>query len=94
MSGLHRYREPRELLDIAFAQQPTFPPGTSWSYSNTGYVVLGLLIQRVTGRPLAEQITKRVIDRAGLRETYFPGVGDESIRTPHPQATRARSAST
>jgi D-alanyl-D-alanine carboxypeptidase len=84
-TGLHRYREPRELLDIAFAQAPDFTPGTSWKYSNTGYIVLGLLIQRVTGRPLAEQITERVIDRAGLRETYFPGVGDESIRTPHPR---------
>ncbi|WP_033342485.1 serine hydrolase domain-containing protein [Catenuloplanes japonicus] len=84
-TGLHHYREPRELLDIAFAHAPDFAPGTSWKYSNTGYIVLGLLIQRVTGRPLAEQITTRVIDRAGLRETYFPGVGDESIRTPHPR---------
>jgi D-alanyl-D-alanine carboxypeptidase len=84
-TGLHRYREPRELLDLAFARQPDFAPGAEWRYSNTGYVVLGLLVQRVTGRPLAEQITRRVIDRAGLRETYFPGVGDESIRTPHPR---------
>ncbi|MDR7273705.1 serine hydrolase domain-containing protein [Catenuloplanes atrovinosus] len=83
--GRHRYREPRELLDIAFAHAPDFAPGAGWRYSNTGYVVLGLLVQRVTGRPLAEQITERVIDRAGLRETYFPGVGDEAIRTPHPR---------
>ncbi|GAB7042861.1 MULTISPECIES: serine hydrolase domain-containing protein [Catenuloplanes] len=84
-AGRHRYREPRELLDVAFAHAPDFAPGAGWRYSNTGYVLLGLLIQRVTGRPLAEQITERVIDRAGLRRTYFPGVGDESIRTPHPR---------
>ncbi|MDP9796711.1 D-alanyl-D-alanine carboxypeptidase [Catenuloplanes nepalensis] len=84
-SGRHRYREPRELLDVAFAHAPDFAPGTGWRYSNTGYIVLGLLIQRVSGRPLAEQITERVIDRAGLRRTYFPAVGDETIRAPHPR---------
>lgn len=82
--GRHTYYQPRALLDVALAHKALFAPGSSWSYSNTNYVLAGLLIEKVTGRPLAEQITHRVIDRIGLRHTYFPGVGDEGIREAHP----------
>ncbi|MEU9145968.1 serine hydrolase domain-containing protein [Streptomyces sp. NPDC048349] len=85
----HTYYEPRTLLDTALAHKALFAPGTSWSYSNTNYVLAGLLIEKVTGRPLAEQITHRVIDRIGLRHTYFPGVGDEGIREAHPRGYQA-----
>ncbi|MGR4880127.1 serine hydrolase domain-containing protein [Streptomyces sp. LARHCF249] len=81
----HTYYQPRALLDTALAHKALFDPGTGWSYSNTNYVLAGLLIEKVTGRPLAEQITHRVIDRIGLRHTYFPGVGDEGIREAHPR---------
>ncbi|GAA4605141.1 serine hydrolase domain-containing protein [Actinoallomurus liliacearum] len=81
----HRYFEPRELLDLALAKKADFPPGTKWEYSNTNYVVAGLLVEKITGRPMAEQITDRVITRIGLRHTYFPGVGDQTIRRPHPE---------
>lgn len=80
----HRYFEPHELLATAFAHPARFAPGTKWEYSNTNYVLAGLLIERVTGRPVAEQITERVIRKAGLRNTYWPAVGDQSIQGPHP----------
>ena len=41
-----------------------FPPGTAWSYSNTNYVVLGLLIVRVTGTSGARPLARRLIRRA------------------------------
>lgn len=85
----HTYYQPRALLDVALAHKALFAPGTGWSYSNTNYVLAGLLVEKVTGRPLAEQITHRVIDRIGLRHTYFPGVGDEGIREAHPQGYHA-----
>ncbi|WHM40741.1 serine hydrolase domain-containing protein [Streptomyces sp. BPTC-684] len=81
----HTYYQPRTLLDTALAHKALFAPGTSWSYSNTNYVLAGLLVEKVTGRPIAEQITRRVIDRIGLRHTYFPGVGEERIREAHPK---------
>ncbi|MFH9353850.1 serine hydrolase domain-containing protein [Kitasatospora sp. NPDC017646] len=81
----YRYFEPRDLLDGALAQKARFPAGTSWEYSNTNYIVAGLLIQKVTGRPVGEEITKRVIDRIGLRHTYFPTPGDTGIHEAHPQ---------
>ncbi|MBO1416240.1 serine hydrolase [Streptomyces sp. FH025] len=84
ISSPAQYVEPRELLDAALAHKPDFAPGTGWKYSNTGYVVAGLIVQKVTGRPVGEEITKRVIDRIGLRHTYFPAQGDMTIRERHP----------
>ncbi|WP_251020801.1 serine hydrolase [Streptomyces sp. ISL-98] len=81
----HTYVQPRALLDLGLSHRALFAPGTSWAYSNTNYILAGLLIEKVTGRPLAEQITHRVIQRIGLRHTYFPGVGDERIREAHPE---------
>ncbi|SDP43226.1 D-alanyl-D-alanine carboxypeptidase [Lentzea jiangxiensis] len=82
-----RYFEARELLDAALAKAPTFAPGQDrvWMYSNAGYVLLGLVVQKAAGRPLAEVITNQVINRAGLKETYYPGPGDRDIRAPHPR---------
>ncbi len=80
-----RYYEPRELLDAALAQKAHFAPGTQWEYNNTGYLLAGMIIQKVTGRPLGEEITKRVIDRIGLRHTYFPTPGDMTIHEAHPK---------
>ncbi|MCX5175918.1 serine hydrolase domain-containing protein [Streptomyces virginiae] len=79
-----RYYSPRELLDTALQHPAEFAPGTSWKYSNTNYILAGLIVQKVTGRPLAEEIDRRIIKRIGLRHTYFPAPGDASIREPHP----------
>ncbi|MFD9598363.1 serine hydrolase domain-containing protein [Kitasatospora sp. NPDC059973] len=80
----YRYFEPRELLDGALVQKARFPAGGGWEYSNTNYLVAGLLVQKVTGRPVGEVITKRVIDRVGLRHTYFPAPGDTAVHEAHP----------
>jgi D-alanyl-D-alanine carboxypeptidase len=80
----HTYFEPRQLLDVVLAKKALFAPGTSWSYSNANYILAGLLVQKVTGRPISEEITKRIITPIGLRHTYWPAQGDQSIRGPHP----------
>nr|WP_107118759.1 serine hydrolase domain-containing protein [Streptomyces cellostaticus] len=79
-----RYYDPRELLDLALQHEADFAPGAKWAYSNTNYLVAGLIIQKVTGRPLAEEIDRRVIKRIGLRHTYFPSPGEVTIRERHP----------
>ncbi|MEU9457260.1 MULTISPECIES: serine hydrolase domain-containing protein [unclassified Streptomyces] len=81
----HRYFEPRELLDIALRYKADAAPGEKWGYSNTNYLLAGLIVQKITGRPLAEEIDRRIIKRVGLRHTYFPTPGDKTIREPHPQ---------
>ncbi|GGP14902.1 beta-lactamase family protein [Nonomuraea glycinis] len=80
----HTYAEPHALLNTGLAHKPDFAPGKGWAYSNTGYVALGLLVQQVTGRPIGEEITERIIKPAGLRGTYWPGIGEQGIRGAHP----------
>ncbi|WP_220447497.1 serine hydrolase domain-containing protein [Nonomuraea diastatica] len=79
----HRHYEPYELVEAAKTQKGT--PVGRWSYSNTGYVLAGLVVQKVTGRPIGEEITQRVIRPLGLKKTYWPGLGDQKIRGPHPK---------
>ncbi|MEV0135777.1 serine hydrolase domain-containing protein [Dactylosporangium sp. NPDC050688] len=82
----NKYYEPRDLLDSAFAKEATAPaPGEKMQYSNTNYILAGLLVQKVTGRPIGEVITNKILKRAELSKTYWPGVGDKTIRQPHAQ---------
>lgn len=69
-------RDPRrwtssELLAIGVQHPPLFPPGTQWSYSNTNYVAIGALLERVTGQSLAQLVRDRITRPLGLRDTYF-----------------------
>ncbi|MER5641011.1 serine hydrolase domain-containing protein [Kitasatospora sp. NPDC002227] len=80
-----RYYEPRELLDAALAQKAHSAPGTRWEYSNTNYLLAGLIIQKVTGRPLGEEVNRRIVERIGLRHTYFPTPGDMTVHEAHPE---------
>lgn len=82
--GLARYWSPRDTLDMALTQPAVFDPGSRWEYSNTNYLVLGLLIERVTGEPLDKQIDQRIIQPLGLTATLLPHGGDRSIPGQHP----------
>jgi D-alanyl-D-alanine carboxypeptidase len=53
------------------AQGVLFPPGTSSAYSNSDFVLLGLIVQKVTGRPLDQVVTNRIIRRLHLRGTSY-----------------------
>jgi D-alanyl-D-alanine carboxypeptidase len=62
---------PSQLLAIANEHKPRFRPGTKWEYSNTNYLVLGLIVEAVTGNPVGTELRRRVFERAGLRATTF-----------------------
>jgi CubicO group peptidase (beta-lactamase class C family) len=70
-----------QLVGIAMAHPAPFAPGTSWGYSNTNYIVLGLVVERITGRPLAQEIARRIAGPLGLTGTYLPA--GTAIRGPH-----------
>ncbi|MCP9989011.1 MULTISPECIES: serine hydrolase domain-containing protein [Streptomyces] len=70
-AGRFRHFEPEELVRFGLAAPSPVPRGT-YGYSNTNYVVLGLLLREVTGQEPEEYITRHVIRAAGLRHTYFP----------------------
>lgn len=86
---VERYRTetvpPRELARIGLSMPPTNAPGAGYSYSNTNYILLGLIIEKVTGRPAAFEVTRRIIRPLGLRGTYFPGTNPH-IAGPHSKA--------
>ena len=85
------YYSPRDLIDIALTHPAAFEPGSQFKYTNTNYIVLSLLVEKVTHRPLAEQITQRIIEPLGLTHTYYPGPGEEDIRGQHPQGYHVNS---
>lgn len=73
-----------ELVTRALAQPPKFePPGSAFAYSNTNYTLLGMIIERVTGRSYAREIERRIIRPLHLDHTELPGTSPW-IRGPHP----------
>jgi len=68
-----------EWLDIAAAQDPYFAPGEDWIYSNTDYILLGLVIEQATGRSWRAEFRKRIIEELNLENTLLPEPGDLSI---------------
>ena len=68
-----------EFLDLAAAQEPAFAPGEDYTYSNTEYNLLGLIIERATGRSWRDEVRGRVIEPLNLQNTHLPEPGDLSI---------------
>ncbi|MER5545615.1 serine hydrolase domain-containing protein [Streptomyces sp. NPDC002586] len=81
----HRYDtvDARDLVAIAMRHKPDFAPGTSWTYSNTNYVLAGMVIEKVTGRPYAAEISRRVIRPLRLTATSVPGT---KVTLPQPSS--------
>jgi D-alanyl-D-alanine carboxypeptidase len=71
--GEARFRsyQPRELLKVAFAKK--LPDDGRWHYSNTNYVVLGLLVEKLTGSPYGQEVERRILRPLKLRHTLVPG---------------------
>ncbi|GAA2800569.1 serine hydrolase domain-containing protein [Streptomyces showdoensis] len=80
----HRYDTwtPKQLVDVAMAHEPDFAPGTSWNYSNTNFVLAGMVIEKVTGRSYAKAVENRIVKPLKLRATSVPGT-DSRMPRPH-----------
>ncbi|MFE7131051.1 serine hydrolase domain-containing protein [Streptomyces sp. NPDC057638] len=72
---------PETLVKFAVAHPPTFAPGAGQQYSNTGYVLAGMVIKKVTGNSHGKEIHERVVKPLGLRNTVFP---DADPKMPKP----------
>lgn len=70
------------MVAEAAERAPYFPPGQGWRYSNTNYLVAGMLVQRVTGRTWNEEVERRIIRPLRLRDTSMPAASP-LIRGPH-----------
>ena len=72
LSDPSRSFTPRELLAYGFKHQNTFGPGETFQYSNTNLILLGLVVEKVSGLGLADFIHQRVLRPARLHHTLFP----------------------
>ncbi|MEV8634479.1 serine hydrolase domain-containing protein [Streptosporangium sp. NPDC051023] len=81
----HRY-DPftdEQIVAKAVSQKPDFEPGKEWLYSNTGYVLLSMIIKKVTGNPWYEEVDERISRPLGLSRTIWSG---DSLGVPNPHA--------
>jgi D-alanyl-D-alanine carboxypeptidase len=62
-----------ELLAMMAKYQPDFEPGAKFDYSNSNYIVLGYLVEKLGKQPYAQALQKRVVAKAGLKDTYYGG---------------------
>jgi len=73
---------PAELLAIAFAHPPNFPPGTAFEYNNTNYALLGLIAEKAGGKPLAQAMQDRLFGPLHLQHTTLPARAVNTIPDP------------
>jgi len=76
--------DPEALVGLGLAQPVSFAPGTGWEYSNTNTVLAGLIVEQITGQPLAAVLRERIFEPLDLRQTSLPALDDAGLPEPHP----------
>jgi len=77
-----------DLLPLALASPPSFVPGSKRAYSNSGFVVLGAIIEKISGLTWSEYIRKEILDRVGMNDTRFDSLGGATPMSRMSQAGR------
>jgi D-alanyl-D-alanine carboxypeptidase len=85
-----RVFSPTEVL--AHLGPPSFPAGTDWAYSNTNYLLLGMLVERITGSTMEAQLQQRLLDPLGLDGTGMLLTADAPQLLPPAWASAFRSS--
>jgi CubicO group peptidase (beta-lactamase class C family) len=62
---------PDDLIQRYAGEKLDFEPGTEWSYSNTGYVILGRVVEKVSGQRLGDFMTRRILQPLGMDHSFF-----------------------
>jgi len=75
--------DPVEVLAIAFAHPPNFPPGAQYEYDNTNYALLGVVAEKIDGKPLAQAMHDRLFGPLKMRHTELPGSTVNTIPEPY-----------
>ena len=68
---------PQQLVDVVKGEAPMFAPGTKFYYSNTNTVLLGMVMEQVTGKPMEQIFSEQIFTPLGLTQTSFPGSSTE-----------------
>jgi D-alanyl-D-alanine carboxypeptidase len=77
-----RVYSPAELIGLIANEPPMFPAGTDWYYSNTNFVMLGMIAEQVTGQPLRQLIADRIFTPLNMTGCSFPVAADATIPGP------------
>lgn len=67
---------PRQMTELVADKPLDFPPGTNWSYSNTGYILLGMVIEKISGLPYNEFLKKQILDPLGMSNSGYDRATD------------------
>lgn len=86
-----RYRDPSEMLAVASRHGAMFCPGERWRYSNTGYDLLGMIVERIDGRPIGAAISERIITPLGLHSMRALSPGEEAHDVAPPTSSQGQS---
>ena len=78
-----RVYTPDELIAIGLAMPTEFAPGQGWYYSNTNYVLLGAIIEQLTGSTVEEQFATRIFEPLALSGSSMPAPDDASLPEPY-----------
>ncbi|MFH9553840.1 serine hydrolase domain-containing protein [Streptomyces sp. NPDC017435] len=81
---------PQQLLGYSFKHPVLFPPGEQFYYCNTNLILLGLVVEQMSGQDLDAYVQEHILDPAGLEHTLFP-TGNE-FPTPHSQGYTDQTA--
>ena len=84
---------PDELVGYGVAASPIFSPGARFDYSNTNTILLGKVIEKVTGEPLGQALQRRILTPLSLSSTSFPDTSP-AIPAPHPQGYTLQGSGT
>lgn len=68
--ALRRDFTPKEIIDHFKNEPLEFEPGSKWAYSNSGYILLGFIIERVSAKPYAQYMSENIFKPAGMNDTY------------------------
>jgi D-alanyl-D-alanine carboxypeptidase len=71
-TNLQRVWTPRELVDVGIEHPPDFPPGKGWHYSNTNYVLLGMILEKASGKTIPQLFAALIFRPLDLRHTVWP----------------------
>jgi len=87
-SDISHYFSPDSLINIAIRGGADFDPGTGWHYSNTNTILIGRIIEMITGNELKSELETRIFDVLGMTDTEFLD-GGTTIPGDHPQGYHA-----
>ncbi|WBB61693.1 serine hydrolase [Streptomyces sp. WMMC500] len=81
---VHRYdgATPEELVRIGLSHPPLFEPGTGWAYSDTNYILAGMVVESATGDDYGSQVRRHILKPLKLRSTTVPGSAS-AVPRPH-----------